>query len=220
MNLKNSPRRWTDIKKFVEYHRNEDEIITIYYYSILLPPPSCKNQTIYHEALKATGVKVEAGTVGKKSVKCKYCGKEYFRNSEKMVDVKMAVQMLDDAHHDRCDRFILVTGDSDLVPVIEKIRKEFPEKEVIVYIPTLSKKDKRWNIALNSVASKCELLPSADSLWDRVRLPIMIKTSDDKVACIPKSWIPEDERLDLSCKIPHDLGDKPYIKLQVPVPEK
>ncbi len=43
--------------------------------------------------------------------------------------------MLDDAYQDRCDIFVLVSGDSDLVPAVKKIRDRFLEKEVTVYVP-------------------------------------------------------------------------------------
>jgi uncharacterized LabA/DUF88 family protein len=43
--------------------------------------------------------------------------------------------MLDDAYQDHCDQFVLVSGDSDLVPAINLVRTRFPLKKVIVYIP-------------------------------------------------------------------------------------
>jgi hypothetical protein len=54
---------------------------------------------------------------------------------EKRTDVNIAVYMLDDAYQDVCDQFVLITGDSDLVPVIKTIKLRFPAKKVLVYIP-------------------------------------------------------------------------------------
>jgi uncharacterized LabA/DUF88 family protein len=54
---------------------------------------------------------------------------------EKRTDVNIAVYMLDDAYNDKCDNFVLVSGDSDLVPPIKMIRHRFPTKQVIVYVP-------------------------------------------------------------------------------------
>jgi uncharacterized LabA/DUF88 family protein len=43
--------------------------------------------------------------------------------------------MLDDAYQNECDLFVLVSGDSDLVPPIRMIRNRFLDKRVIVYVP-------------------------------------------------------------------------------------
>lgn len=55
---------------------------------------------------------------------------------EKRTDVNIAVQMLDDAYQDACDRFVIVSGDSDLVPAVNRLKVRFPKKEVVVYVPT------------------------------------------------------------------------------------
>jgi uncharacterized LabA/DUF88 family protein len=55
---------------------------------------------------------------------------------EKRTDVNIAVQMVTDAFHDACDKFILVSGDSDLVPGVNRVKTLFPHKEVVVYVPT------------------------------------------------------------------------------------
>ena len=54
---------------------------------------------------------------------------------EKRTDVNIAVTMLDDAYQDLCERFVIVSGDSDLVPAVDQVKARFPEKEVIVYLP-------------------------------------------------------------------------------------
>ena len=54
---------------------------------------------------------------------------------EKRTDVNIALQMLDDTYSDRCDRLIVVSGDSDLVPAVDMVKTLFPEKTVIVYVP-------------------------------------------------------------------------------------
>lgn len=44
--------------------------------------------------------------------------------------------MLDDVHHDRVDRLVVVSGDSDLVPAVDMVKQTAPEKQVTVYIPS------------------------------------------------------------------------------------
>ena len=43
--------------------------------------------------------------------------------------------MLDDAYRDRCDRLILVSGDSDLIPAVKMVKRRFNMKKVHVYVP-------------------------------------------------------------------------------------
>jgi hypothetical protein len=49
--------------------------------------------------------------------------------------VAIGIQMLDDAYQNACDRFVLISGDSDLVPAVQRIRQRFPAKRVITYRP-------------------------------------------------------------------------------------
>ena len=49
--------------------------------------------------------------------------------------MNIAVSMLDDAYQNACDQFVLVSGDSDLVPGVNLVRTRFPTKKVIVYVP-------------------------------------------------------------------------------------
>lgn len=66
---------------------------------------------------------------------CCGCGKVFLKIEEKMTDVNIAVNMMCDAFSNKYDIAYLITGGSDLAPVIEKIRLYFPEKLIIVYFP-------------------------------------------------------------------------------------
>jgi 6-hydroxy-3-succinoylpyridine 3-monooxygenase len=68
---------------------------------------------------------------------CTYPGTRRFKSpEEKRTDVNIAVQMLDDAYQDACDTLVLVSGDSDLVPAVARVKARFPNKKVVVYIPS------------------------------------------------------------------------------------
>jgi uncharacterized LabA/DUF88 family protein len=58
---------------------------------------------------------------------------------EKRTDVNIAVQMIDDAYQDACDVFVVVSGDSDLVPPLYLIKQRFPHKTIVVYVPARDK---------------------------------------------------------------------------------
>lgn len=46
--------------------------------------------------------------------------------------------MLEDGYADRCDLFVLVSGDSDLVPAVTRVKDLFPRMRVFVYVPARS----------------------------------------------------------------------------------
>jgi len=45
--------------------------------------------------------------------------------------------MLQDAYKNNCERIVLVSGDSDLVPSLEFIKRDFHSIKTIVYIPSV-----------------------------------------------------------------------------------
>ena len=52
-----------------------------------------------------------------------------------MTDVNIAIEMALDAVNGNYDIAYLISGDSDLTPVVEKIKANFPEKKIIVCFP-------------------------------------------------------------------------------------
>lgn len=66
---------------------------------------------------------------------CNGCGRSWDVHEEKMTDVRIATELLMDAHADRFDVALLVSGDSDLVPPIQAIHQQFPQKKVVVCFP-------------------------------------------------------------------------------------
>lgn len=60
------------------------------------------------------------------------------KHSEKVHSAETFVhnRMLDDAHQRKCDRVVLVSGDSDLVPALNMVKMLFPSIELIVYVPS------------------------------------------------------------------------------------
>jgi hypothetical protein len=66
---------------------------------------------------------------------CRNCGHVHNANSEKMTDVNIAVELLQDAFQDAFDAAVLISADSDLIAPIEAVKKLFPNKRVIVACP-------------------------------------------------------------------------------------
>ena len=68
-------------------------------------------------------------------IECYKCGNIIPKPNEKMTDVNIAVEMLTDAFEDRFDRAILISADSDLSAPINKVKKLFPKKRIVVAFP-------------------------------------------------------------------------------------
>jgi 6-hydroxy-3-succinoylpyridine 3-monooxygenase len=55
---------------------------------------------------------------------------------EKHTDVNIAIQMVVDAFDGACDKMVLVSGDSDRVPAIKRVKNRFPDITILVYVPS------------------------------------------------------------------------------------
>lgn len=53
----------------------------------------------------------------------------------KKTDVNIAIHMLREGYKNSCDRFLLISGDSDLVPAVRMIHDEFPKKTLNILFP-------------------------------------------------------------------------------------
>lgn len=139
-----TPRlKWLNIERFCRLLRPHDDIRVIRYFSALVRGPTLANQQTYLRALSTTPVvDVILGKFKSKTVKCGAAGctwggfKLYSVPEEKRTDVNIAVFMLDDAYQNLCDQLIIFSGDSDLVPAVNMVRLRFPQKKIIVYVPS------------------------------------------------------------------------------------
>jgi uncharacterized LabA/DUF88 family protein len=140
--LKGTPHKWLDLQKYFTMLRPADSIEAIKYFTALVSGPKRLHQEAYLRALATLpNVEITVGKFKKKRFQClhttcSHAGDRFFDAlEEKRTDVNIAVAMVDDAYQDRCDQFVLVSGDSDLVPAIGIIRSRFPSKKITVYVP-------------------------------------------------------------------------------------
>jgi uncharacterized LabA/DUF88 family protein len=66
---------------------------------------------------------------------CHKCGHTWKAHEEKETDVRLALAVLEDGYDNLYDRAIVVSADSDLVPVIEQARRRFIDKTYYVAAP-------------------------------------------------------------------------------------
>ena len=142
--LSQSSFRWLDLEKMVRLLRPHDEIVKVKYFTALIHGPTRPNQEAYLKALSTrTRVEIVMGNFKKKTVECSNSRcpgqprqrRRFQTHEEKRTDVNIALHMIDDVYQSRCERLVLVSGDSDLVPAIELITERMPSAKVNVYIP-------------------------------------------------------------------------------------
>ncbi|MEA5420156.1 NYN domain-containing protein [Spirulina sp. CCNP1310] len=191
--LKGTPHRWLDLQKYFEKLRQDDEIKKIWYFTAKVTGSPSQRQQIYLDALATSPlVEVVFGLYKRKTLRCKvkecqYQGnKEYKVPEEKKTDVNIALQMLDDAYQGACDRMILVSGDSDLVPAVNFVKKRYPQIEVIVYIPATNRK-RGAATELRDAADKDKTLPL--KLLSKAQFPEIITLASGQKISKPDTWI-------------------------------
>jgi len=112
--------------------------------------------------------------------------KKYKVPEEKGTDVNIALQMLDDSYQGLCDRIILVSGDSDLVPAIELIKKRHPQIKISVYIPATNPKRGAATELRNSADNDHTLTPN--NLMVQSQFPVNVIISPTRTISKPSSW--------------------------------
>ena len=164
--VKDTKFKWLNLQRYFELLRPHDDIQTVYYFTAEMSGSHRAHQMTYFSAL-ATLPKVEI-IFGKFKLKtitcgvkaCDFSGERLFKMpEEKRTDVHIALGMARDCWENTCDRFILVSGDSDLVPAVNLVKEIAPEKQVIVYIPSRNP-IRGAAVELRAAADKSRILPN------------------------------------------------------------
>jgi len=85
--------------------------------------------------LKTTPINIIWGKFKKVTEHCKKCNKIYSGYKEKQTDVNIAIRIITDALLDEYDTAILGTADTDLLPVVKKLKKIPTPKIVGILFP-------------------------------------------------------------------------------------
>jgi len=114
-----------------------EEISDVYYFSALATwkPEKAKKHLLYIHALRTVGVKVILGKFTIRDRKCPLCSKSYQSREEKKTDINIAITLLADGIADNFDTALILSGDSDLAPVITKLKKLCPNKKAGIIVP-------------------------------------------------------------------------------------
>jgi hypothetical protein len=183
--------RWLNVERLCELLRPNDDLKLIKYFSA--PVAGSADQATYLRAL-ATLPKVQVilGKFKRKKVKCGVggCGhlasKWFTVPEEKRTDVNIAVSMVDDAYQNACDHFVVMSGDSDLVPGVATVRQRFASKTITVYVPSRNP-IRAAAVELRTAANRARELPLI--LLPKAQFPNSIPDGIGGTLNRPTSWV-------------------------------
>ena len=179
---------WLDVSALVRrIVKADQDVVAVKYFtsrvsSTASDPDKARRQEAYIEALQAQSrVEVFYGHYLQKPMTCRQCGCSWTVREEKRTDVNIAVEMMTDALQDHYDVAMLITGDSDLSGVIERLRILYRDKRIVVVFPPL-----RVSKRLRQVASA--YFDIRRPILAKCQLPDAVEKPDGHVLRRPDSW--------------------------------
>lgn len=145
-------------------------------------PNKERRQVNYLEALENhTKTKLFYGKYQHNLITCRRCNNVHSSPNEKMTDVNIAVEMLMDAHENKFDTALLISGDSDLIPPITAINTKFKGKRVLVGFPP-----NRHNVSVANNAAGSFVI-GKKKIKDS-QLPTTVKKPNGHLLTKPTEW--------------------------------
>jgi uncharacterized LabA/DUF88 family protein len=191
--LKGTANKWLNLERYFLLLRPNDDIQAIRYFTALVDGFHLANQQAYLRALETLPlVEVIFGKFKRKQIVCGVTGCQYPGNrvfssrEEKRTDVNIAISMLDDARRGLCERIVLVSGDSDLVPALDLVKTSFPLIELIVYVPARHWKRKTGSAEIRGAADRHRSLPN--EFFPKSQFPSHIPDGVGGFIRKPKTW--------------------------------
>jgi uncharacterized LabA/DUF88 family protein len=178
---------WLDFVKFCQQFTSAEQTIEMVKYFTappLNPNKRARQSTLLsaNKFLNPDNFKVFNGKYINKNVTCKICSGTFQQPEEKRTDVNISVEMLLDCFNDLADKLVLITADSDLIPTIQAIKKQFPKKKIKVYFPPL-----RTSADLLSLCGPVVYLENNKSRFEASVMSEIV-TVASKTYNIPPEW--------------------------------
>lgn len=190
--LRGGSNKWLDLQKYFTRLRQNDDIERIYYFTARISGVRAVDQDAYLRAVATLPlVETRLGKFKRKEVvcsvgACSFTGRRSFGiPEEKQTDVAIGVQILEDAFEDSCDRLIIVSGDSDLLPAVHAVKRLFPSKQIVVYVPARHR-HRGAATELRGAADKDKTLPQ--ELLRHSQFPSQVDGGSGGTISKPSSW--------------------------------
>ena len=176
--------KWLDLSKLANlYTTKNEEIVDILYFTALATwnQNKVKKHKLFIKANELNGVNVIFGEFKKRDKFCNLCKRKYQTFEEKQTDVNIAIQLFKLSIENKYDKAIIISGDSDLIPSINAVRKTFPNKQIGVIIP---------------IARRAEELKQACDFYMKMKekhllsaiFPQKVKLNEDEFLVCPPEW--------------------------------
>lgn len=168
--------------------RKRETLVAVNYFSAYATwlPDAYKRHRKFVAALDHIGVNTIMAHFKHKDRECRNCGARWKDHEEKETDVRLALKMFEDAVDGLFDRAIIIGADSDLVPIVQTLRRKFPNKTVLVATPP-----KRYSIARDLRAAAHSSITITAGRIAKNLLPEQIcDTNGDVIIERPKKYDP------------------------------
>lgn len=182
---------WIDVVKLCESLLGFGQVLekVIYFTASPLSPQKNSRQSAFLNANKlVNGNKFEIvrGRYMEKHIICPYCNGDITRPEEKKTDVNISIRMIADCVLDKTDTVALVSADSDLVPPLEFIQNNYPEKSIKVYFPPSNYSNDLKDNLLHHRSKPVLLIRNKRRFLDAV-LPDVVERNGKRYI-IPDKW--------------------------------
>ncbi|MEO0505788.1 MAG: NYN domain-containing protein [Bacteroidota bacterium] len=182
---------WIDFcKLFQQFLAPEDTLLQVKYFTA--PPLSLEKRIRQSALFKANDLingekfKVIKGKYIDKPVHCNNCHTDFTKPEEKRTDVNIAVNLIGDCALNRVDKLILVSADSDLVPPLEFIKTNYPDKKLRIFFPPTNYSNDLRDIADRGKVTQLE---RSWSCFHNAIMPYVVTKEDGTdSALIPPEW--------------------------------
>lgn len=131
---------WIDMVRLCKSFLGDGQVLEKVIYFTASPLNSQKNsrQSAFLNAnklLNPNRFEVVRGKYMDKQIICPYCKASISRPEEKKTDVNISSRMIEDCLNKKTDVVALVSADSDLIPPMDMIRRNFRLIKIKVYFP-------------------------------------------------------------------------------------
>lgn len=176
---------WMDMEKLcMNLLRKNQYLKTVHYFTSRIrgSMPKQKRQSTFLEALQVSGTIPIRGKYRINDFQCNKCKKSYEIPAEKMTDVSIAVQMLIDGYSNDYDAALVISGDTDLIPVVKAVKRLFRNKRVIMAFPP-----ERYNSEFEDIVDDCWII--SERICRKSQLPDIVTKPDGYELKKPAEWL-------------------------------
>jgi uncharacterized LabA/DUF88 family protein len=176
--------KWLDLSKLANLYITKNEsIVDILYFTALATwnQNKVKKHKLFIKANELNGVHVIFGEFKKRDKFCNLRKRKYQTFEDKQTDVNIVIQLFKLSIEKKYDKAIIISGDSDLIPSINAVRKTFPNKQIGVVIPIARRAEELKHTCDFYMKMKEKQLASA--IFQQ-----KIKINDNEFLVCPPEW--------------------------------